>query len=171
MSDVSPAIHHPIYDGFCIVGAAILLGPPIGGFVLGVGTILLSLVYSAYELLTVGAMIELKNGNIFTFLLLPFIYALWSYVFGFFPALGASVAASLYAARYKKLPLNVVLFFVFVACALFAAVTFLGDEWSVTPFGLLVFCLFTALGFIAAFLLMAIVKPFLSIAQNDKVVQ
>lgn len=155
-------------DFFIIVLGATIIGPPIGGFILGIGFDVLMLGRALFEILSMDNRSQPSFEDVRGFLLVPFLFAVTSHFLGAVPAFFSGLLTWIYAVYFRKLHFRVICGFVFLTSFLWACYLFVGDEWSVGAESLTMFAVFVALGWISAYCLVRLFGRFLTIAPSGK---
>lgn len=158
-------------DFFVIVLGATIIGPPIGGFILGIGFDVLMLGRALFEVLSVDNRSQPSFEDVGGFLLVPFLFAVTSYYLGAVPAFVSGLLTWIYTIYFRKLHFSVVCVFVFLASFFWARFLFIGDDWDVGAESLKMFAVFVALGWISAYCLVRLFGRFLTIAPSGKLRQ
>jgi len=132
--------------------ATLIVGPPIGGFLLGALYSLIVVGVEGFNLLPgaeTGAA-DWSGDEIGALFMLPFLFALFSYMIGGPVALVAAALVAWWLARRRVLLLRHVLLFALVGAALVAVVTWLDGDWGLTGQVFYYFAVLAVLSLIAA---------------------
>jgi hypothetical protein len=155
-------------DFFIIVLGATIIGPPIGGFILGIGYDVLMLGRALFEMSSTDNRSQPSFEGMRGFLLAPFLFAVTSYLLGAVPAFFSGLLTWIYTIYFRKLPFSAVCVFVFLASYFWARFLFIGDDWDISAESLKMFAVFLALGWISAYCLVRLFGRFLTVAPSDK---
>lgn len=132
--------------------ATLIVGPPIGGILLGTLYSLIVVGVEGFNLLPgaeTGAA-EWTSDEVGALLMLPLLFAAFSYMIGGPVALVAAVLVAWWLARRRALLLRHALAFALVGAALVAAVTWLEGDWGLTGRVFYYSCVLAVLSLIAS---------------------
>lgn len=151
-----------LWIGIMICGLATSVGPAIGGFLLGVGIFLISIILYFLEFLFVFpdyflADYRLDNINLnkfFGLLIVPFFTALGGYIFGIIPAFFSSLFTAIHSVIYGKISLWICWVHTLWVMCVYAAIFFSTSKWSVTFNSVLLFLVLCGCGLGASYFLL-----------------
>lgn len=155
-----------ILDALIVIVPAVLLGPPIGGLVLAAG----SIIYILFNLmLGTGGLEQAQGGEtLSSLILLPPLYAVFSYAMAGIPAAMAAVGIALQSWWTGRISFLQVACWITLSIVTYAAVLFSGDEWQPggkeIGFGIV----FLVCGLIAGWFLFKWFTPLLSHQRGGK---
>lgn len=159
-------VHTPIWDAIIITLTAIFLGPPIGGFVLGVGYVLVG-VFVSVETIIFGTGSP-KISEYLQFLLTPILFALASYILGAVPAGISAILISCHAWLRKCLDFRIISGWITLVTFFYAMALFSGGEWAIDKTSLTLFAIFLSCGLVSGWVLYRFLGNYVSVWKNPR---
>lgn len=152
----------PWRDAMLIVVPALIAGPPIGGFVMGLAYGVMAVFLIVRSALFGGDDINHAPGFL-QLIMMPFLFAFWSYLFGAIPAVVSAVIISLHSWWSQEMNFRMIAGWIVVVSIANAAFLLMGDEWQL-EWGVIVAALmFTGCGLVSGWVLFRLFRKEISV--------